>query len=535
MNSSLFDRFASDFIGLDGTTTVIRPDGTRGLVRKTYLDSAATCLMPRPVWAAIGKYLETSCANSHTHATTSGISTTIALDKAHELVGNLVGYDRRIDCVVFTGSGATGPANLLAQVLMRDPNRPIAVVSSQEHHSNILPWIKAAGPDHVRFVDSNPDGTIDQAGLARILAQNRGRVRVVAVTALSNVTGVINSINRLAAIAHGAGAEIVVDAAQAGAHVPITMHPTGPDRTQDIDYLVLSGHKLYAPGSPGAMVGKKDAFTDCGWLGQVGGGTVEYVGPDKILFKADPAERQEAGTPNIPGTIGLGVAAGILGSIGIPAIAAHEQVLMARLLGRLLEVPGAVIYGPTNPMARAAVVTFNLGSIHHGLVASALNDYLGIAVRNDCFCAQPYVRAQIFAACDVRGYCDAAQLKHRGMVRASLGVYTTIPDIDRLIDGLKWIAANQAWLSGQYTDDGNGNFTHKTFHREMPFSIDAQVAGYVGLAVSPPKPLGLLRPAGQAVAVPVTNTTKFSLITLAAIAAGGALWYLWPQSSSRQP
>lgn len=492
----LLRRFSKDFLGLDALATVVRVDGTTGATRRVYLDSAATCLMPRPVMLAVDRYLETSCANSHTHATTSGITTTVALDRTHAIVGRLVGCDPTVDCVILTGSGATAALNLLAQALFRDrlQERPLAVVSSQEHHSNLLPWIRHAGQQNVRFVPTRPDGSLDLAALDEILRREGKLVRVVAVTALSNVTGVVNPVGAVAEMAHRHGAEIAVDAAQAGAHVPITMHHgPGPD-PRDLDYVALSGHKLYAPGSPGVLVGKRAPFVACGWsVGQVGGGTVEYVGLDGVKFKPDPSERQEAGTPNIPGAIALGVAVGILEAVGIDAVRAHERLLMNHCLHRFSDVPGIVVYGPTSAADRAAVLSFNLGGMHHGLVASVLNDYFGIAVRNDCFCAQPYVRSQIFSACDDRGYCEAAQLKHRGMVRASFGVYTTVADVDALADALVWVQKNSAWVATQYRDDGSGNFSHNTFMRPLPFSVDAEVLTYASKASRPLEQPGLLR------------------------------------------
>lgn len=518
--SPLFEQFSRDFLGLDAPGLVVLPDGTTRPVRRIYLDSAATCLMPRPTWAAAEEYLRTSCANSHTHSATPGISTTLALQRVHDLAGQLVGRDKERDCVIMTGSGATAAVNLLAQALMRDKARPIAVVSGQEHHSNILPWIRHAGAENVIFAPALPDGRIDTAALAKILSDNKGRVRVLAVTALSNVTGVINPVNELARMAHAAGAEIAVDAAQAGAHVPVAMHPKGSPGS-DLDYVALSGHKLYAPGSPGVLVGNKQIFENCGWtVGQVGGGTVEYVGTDSVRFKADASERQEAGTPNIPGAVMLGVSLGILQKIGIGAVREHEKALVARAIERLTAIPGLVVYGPADPEKRAAVVTFNLGSAHHGLVAAALNDYFAVTVRNDCFCAQPYVRSQIFAACDVRGFCDAAMLKHRGMVRASFGVYSTEADVDALAAALAWIAQHVEWLKGQYTDDGSGNYTHRMFRQPMPFSIDAAVDRYAGSTQSGQ---GLLKPAGQA--VQPAPAAALGLAAFVTLAAGAALWY----------
>ena len=485
-SEQLLSNFARSFLGLNEPAPAIRADGSVGLIPRVYLDSAATCLMPHAVWMTMEAYLHAACANSHTSASAQGRTTTQALHDAHDAVGRLVGYNPATDCVVFAGSGATGPMNILADLLMCDSSRPLALVSTQEHHSNFLPWIRSAGPKNVRFIPTTVSGEIDLAALAKLLNENAGRIRVVAITAVSNVTGVINPINLIAEMVHAVGAEIVVDGAQAAAHVPIAMHPEMhigvSSRTGWIDYLALSGHKLYAPGSPGVLIGRKDTFCDCGWNqhAPVGGGTVDLVDFLNVTFKHDPTERFEAGTPDIPGAVGLGAAALILQQINLATIRQHEHALVSYALDQLKRVHEIIVYGPTDPGIRAGLISFNIGDMAHGLVAAALNDYAAIAVRNDCFCAQPYVRRLIFQSCEELGYCAPMTVERRGMVRASFGVYTTYDDIDRLVTALQWISINREQLRTEYVHDGKGNFQHRWFRPQTTFSLTDVVAAQIG-------------------------------------------------------
>jgi selenocysteine lyase/cysteine desulfurase len=478
MNNQLLQCLQREFLGLGTPTEVATLTGGKVVVPRVYLDAAATCLMPKSVWQTEAQYLTTSCANGHTDASAVGRATTEALLRVHQLIGQLVGADPTTDTVILCGSGATEPTNLLASAMFSNDPRPLVCVSAIEHHSNLLPWMRAAGRDNVRLIDCLDDGSLDIAHLTRVLIEERGKVRAVTVTGVSNVTGVITPLEQIAALTHAAGADLVVDAAQAAAHIPMNMHP-GP-AAQAIDFLILSGHKLYAPGAPGALIGRKDLFQRTDWsIGNVGGGTVERVEYTHVLWKADPSERYEAGTPNIPGAIALGAAAKMLLAVGMDTVRAHEVELVRYAFEKLGAVPEILIYGPRSTESRAGVFSFNLSDMPHGLVAAALSDYAAIAVRNDCFCAQPYVRQQLQAACDTQGFClrpDDPSL--RGMVRASFALFTTKADIDRLAAALTWIGQHRNELNAVYeSSDDRTHFHHKTFRPATPFSLDSAADG----------------------------------------------------------
>ena len=467
-------------MGLGALQAVIpTAKGAPVLRRRIYLDSAATCLMPRAIWGVVGRYLESVCANPHTHASLPARDTTVAVDRAHALVGQLVGA-RTNDAIIFCGSGATEPLNLLASAMFSPdrawPGRDTVLVSTLEHHSNMLPWMRAA--PRIAYIDANSDGSFCMDALLRLVSKCQGpRIRAIAVTALSNVTGAITPLDEIAQVARSIGAELVVDAAQAVAHIPLNMAATG------IDYLALSGHKMYAPGSPGALIAKPGVFNDCGWnVGQVGGGTVERVELEQVWFKQSPTARQEAGTPNVPGSVAIGAAAKLLSMIGLDQIRAHEKELVAYALARLLTVPSLALYGPPDPEIRAGVLTFNLLTLPHGVVASALNDYFAIAVRNGCFCAQPYARQQSKALCETAGFCPLPGTK-RGMVRASLAMFSTQDDVDELVTALMWIGANADAMLNQYAagDAKKTWFRHQSFQPAPQFSLDQSLDVELGI------------------------------------------------------
>jgi selenocysteine lyase/cysteine desulfurase len=490
------ERFAADFIGLDRSDPVF--DG--GERRRVYLDTTATALMARVVWDGMQEYLAAASANSHTDAHRAGRDTTVAIEDSRHAIGRLVGYDQTRDVVLFTANGATGAINFLARALFppelrtivkRFPGgapkplvaglaaalghtgaeaidellaRPLVVTTEMEHHSNLLPWMEAVGHQNVLAARVDPaTGALDLDDLARILGEHGGRVRLVAATAVSNVTGIANPVHRIARMAHEIGAQVLIDGAQWVPHGEVRMHPGDP--AEDIDYLVLSGHKLYAPGSRGALVGNLTTLSARRCVTDVGGGMVEYVSIEDFAIKEQVTAREEAGTPNIPGSIAMGLVAEALLTIGMDVVAAAEHELTAALIDRLRAVPGVRIHGSTDlaTVPRAGVVSFDVDGLHHGLVAAYLNDFHNIAVRNGCFCAQPYIKALLRVDEETeRSYRKDILCGDRrsipGMVRASLGVYSTAADVDALGAALDELQRRRDEISRRYRADLDGTF-----------------------------------------------------------------------------
>lgn len=476
-------RDPSDFLGLDRRDPVA--DG--GSRRRVYLDTTATALMSRIVWDGIEAYLTAANANSHTDAHRAGRDTTQAIEDSRDAIGRLVGYDPVRDVVLFTSNGATGAINFLARALFppelrsiikrfaagpppayvdalaaalgRDGERllgelrarPLVVTSRMEHHSNLLPWMEAVGHQNVRAAGICRDGTLDMDDLTRILEHEGSRVRIVAITAVSNVTGIANPVHEIAQLAHAAGAQILVDGAQWVPHAPVRMHAADAG---DLDYLVLSGHKLYAPGSRGALIGNLSTLSGRRCVTDVGGGVVEYVTIEDFTLKEKVTAREEAGTPNIPGSIAMGLVAESLIAIGMDRIEREEQALTARLLARLSAIPGVDLYGPID-QPRAGVVAFNVAGVHHAVVATYLDDFHNIAVRSGCFCAQPYIQALLGISTERAEQCQDEMVDgdHRsipGMVRASLGLYSSADDVEALGAALEQLLSDRERIAGLY-------------------------------------------------------------------------------------
>jgi len=458
-------------MGIHAPIVVTDLFGRTQVRERIYLDSAATCLAIQPVGQAMIDYYTTSCANSHTSATASGRDTTEQLHHAHEDLGKLMGYDPQKDSVIFIGSGTTAATCFLSDAINCREHKPLAIVSSLEHHSNLLPWQRHFELLYIKAMD---DGALDMAHLASLLRENTGKVCVVAVTAVSNVTGVITPLDRIAELTHAAGALLFVDAAQGASHIPINK------TASKIDFIAGSGHKMYAPGSPGWLIATKQFFKGMGWMaGPIGGGSVDRVELDRVWLKDDPSERYEAGTPNIPGSIGLGVAARLLREIGMDKVLEHERALVEQCIRQVQAVPDAVVYGPLDASNKTSVVTFNIGSMPHGIVAAALNDMFAIQTRNGCFCAQPYSRQQIASACTTRGYCEPIQAGKTGMVRASFGIYSDASDIDALVAGLRVISEHKAHIMPLYEETSDGTWEHKAFRSSTGFDYRKLVTKFV--------------------------------------------------------
>jgi selenocysteine lyase/cysteine desulfurase len=357
-----------------------------------------------------------------------------------------------------------------------------------EHHSNDLPWRRAARVVHVR---ATPDGRLDEDDFDRQLAAHRGRVALVAITGASNVSGFVQPVHRLARKAHAAGAKILVDVAQLAPHRAVDMRPD--DDPEHLDFVVLSAHKMYAPFGTGALVGPREVFLASAPEYQ-GGGTVDAVTLEEVLW-ADPPDREEAGSPNVLGAVAMAAAANALMDVGMDAVADHEDELIAHALDRLGRIPGLRIYGEADARRsrdKVGVIPFNVDGFPHALVASILGHEAGIGVRHGCFCAHPYV-------VHLLGLSEQETAKWRaemargnnadmpGLVRASFGCYNTTEDIDRLADMLERIVHGD--YRGSYRQLPSGDF--------VPDGYEEDFTGHFALAATHAAPVATVdRPCG---------------------------------------
>ena len=329
---------------------------------------------------------------------------------------------RADDAVIFT-KHTTDSFNLLAHSL---PARTTVVVFETEHHAALLPW-ERDGVNVVRLAaPASPQAAVDAVDHA--LRSRPAGPALLVVTGASNVTGEIWPITALAAVARARGARIALDAAQLAPHRPFSITELG------VDYVALSGHKLYAPYGAGALIGRAD------WLAQappylVGGGATATVTDDETTWKPLP-DRHEAGSPNVPGAVALATACHVLSQADRAGLAASEQALTERLRDGLTDIPGVTVHTLFGGQVETiGVVTFTIAGQSSAVVAAALSAEHGIGVRDGAFCAQPLVRRLLGAAgCNVEDGTGHA-------IRASVGLATTTEHVDRLVDAIDSIAS----------------------------------------------------------------------------------------------
>jgi selenocysteine lyase/cysteine desulfurase len=463
----LFRRITGDFLGLNTTY----PVATGQTTRRIYLDSTASTLMMGVAHRAMTAFLE-HYGNTHSLLHNSARLATRAYDWAHERILRFVHADPEKYTCFFTGSGTTAGMNRLARIFRElRPDRDTVLVSIMEHHSNDLPHRKHLGRVIHLPVDLRSDGMgcVDTKALEALLKQEQARINYVAITGVSNVTGIINPVAEVARLAHEHGALALVDGAQMVAHIPVVVSGHN-DPLEDVDALVFSGHKTYVPGSPGVVIARKEHLAQLE-PEEVGGGMVERVFTERYTVSSNFPDREEAGTPNIPGAIGLAAAIEVLDRIGMDFLVEEENRIIDYTLDGLNSIPEVEVYGSTNTRScpRAASISFNLKAVHHSAVAAVLNDYHNIAVRNECFCAHPYViemipdqAAEYIAMSDEE--LAASGVPKPGMVRASFGLYNTREDADALVAALKDIMRNRDTYLPQYRlEESDHEFRHTSF------------------------------------------------------------------------
>jgi selenocysteine lyase/cysteine desulfurase len=348
-----------------------------------------------------------------------------AYEGARAAVADFVDADD--DQVVVLVRNTTEALNVLSSAVAP---RSRVLCSSMEHHANLLPW-RAHELEMVPFAES-PEDLL--ATCAETLARARYRpFDLLVVTAASNVTGELWPIRELAALAHAHGARIVVDAAQLAPHRPISM------RDLDIDFLALSGHKLYAPYGAGALIARRQAITD-GLPLLKGGGAVQRVTLDDVVW-SDVPDRYEAGSPNVIGAVALGVACDVLSAYGMGTLADEERPLVARLRAGLRAIPGVLLLDAwtDESIDRVGVSTFTVDGRDHRLVAAALAAEHAISVRSGAFCAHPLV-GHLLGLSPELSAADVPADRPSGAVRVSIGIGVGEREIDAFLTAVRSIA-----------------------------------------------------------------------------------------------
>jgi selenocysteine lyase/cysteine desulfurase len=368
---------------------------------------------------------------------------THVLESARASVADFVGADPDRHVVVFT-KHTTEAINKIARDLAHV--RPIVFTTIMEHHANMLPWRVYASELHFIAVDN--DGWLDQEDLERQLrAAPTDRPRIVAIAGAYNVSGATPPVHEVARLAHRYGAQIFVDGAQLVPHRRVSMRGSGDD--DGIDYLAFSSHKLYAPYGAGALIAPRDAFSDT--PDQLGGGIVDLVTLDRVVWAGIP-EREEAGSPNVPGVVALAAAIRRMSEIGMDAIAEHEEALTEYALEQFATFPTVTVLGPHDAARRVGVLAFSIDGVHDGLAAAVLSYEWAIGVRSGCFCAHPGVSYLLHipperAAEFQQQIIDHVRTNVPGAVRISIGLHNTPRDLEIFFEALR------ALIDGRYSGD----------------------------------------------------------------------------------
>jgi cysteine desulfurase/selenocysteine lyase len=370
-----------------------------------YFDNAASAQKPRAVIDAVRTAMEGSYANVHRGLHTLANETTTAYEAARRSVARFLNAPTP-ETIVFT-KGGTEAVNIVAAGLGVEAGDEI-VLTEMEHHANIVPWhfLRERKGAVLRWAPFDDDGQIDLDALAGLIGP---RTKMVALTHMSNVLGVRTPAAEIIARVHAQNVPVLLDGCQAAAHDVIDV------QALDVDFYVITGHKIFGPTGIGALYGKPQRLSALAPF-EGGGEMIDRVTRDEITYN-DPPHRFEAGTPPILEAIGLGAALDWLMMLDRAAIMAHEEALYRHLAHGLKSINGVRLYGEAPD--KGPIAAFNLEGAHPHDVAQIL-DMQGVAVRAGYHCAQPLM----------------ARLGVSATARASLAAYNTIEEIDAFLEAL---------------------------------------------------------------------------------------------------
>ena len=375
-----------------------------------YLDNAATAQKPTSVLEVLEQYYRRDNANVHRGIHELSRRATIAFEGARARVAEWLGADEPAE-VIWT-RGTTEAINLVALAWGLDQLQEgdEILLTTMEHHSNIVPWQLAARRKgaRLRYLEMDDEGRLRMEDLDDLLTS---RTRLVAFTHISNALGTINPVEDIVHAAKSRGALVLIDGAQAVPHRKVDVQALG------CDFYAFSSHKMCGPTGIGVLWARRELLEEMSPY-QGGGEMIGVVNRDESTW-ADIPHKFEAGTPNIAGSVGAGAAVDFMEKVGYSAIGRHEAELLGYALERLQEIPGLTIFGPKDPSQRSGVISFALGDAHPHDIATIL-DSEGVAIRAGHHCAQ-------------------LVMKHLGVAattRASFSFYNTPDDVDRLVEGL---------------------------------------------------------------------------------------------------
>lgn len=379
--------------------------------RLIYLDNGATTQKPLQVIEAMAEYNRLSHGNPHRGAHKLSIEATKAYDSAKEKIKEFINA-KSTEEIVFTRN-TTESLNLIAysygKKFISEGNEIVLTIS--EHHSNILPWQRAAKENKgvLKYMYLNDEGRIT---LNEIKNKITNKTKLVSIGHMSNVLGTIHPIEEIIDYAHKMGAVVVIDGAQSAPHFKIDVQKL------DADFFVFSAHKMLGPMGIGVLYGKKEILENMPPF-LMGGDMIEYVYEQGVTFAPLPY-KFEAGTQNVEGAVGLKAAIEYLEKVGLNNIEEHENMLTEYALNKMLKLPYIDIQGPKDLEMRGGLISFTVDGVHPHDVSTILDSY-GIAIRAGHHCAQPLMR-----------FLDVPATS-----RISFYLYNTKDDIDQFIEGVK--------------------------------------------------------------------------------------------------
>lgn len=378
-----------------------------------YLDNAATTPMPDAVLEVIDNYYQKQKVNVHRGMYMLANEVTQQYEQVRQQVADFIHAPDVAD-IVFT-SGATDALNLVAfgYGMTHLHAGDEIIISVMEHHSNLVPWQQVAKitGSKLRVVDITTDGRIDMMALQKMLNKH---TKIVSLTLVSNVLGTYTDMHPIAKIVHEAGAVLLVDAAQAVAHMPIDV------QAMAADFLAFSGHKMFGPTGVGVLYGRADLLAETNPT-RFGGEMIDQVTKTTATFQPAPL-KFEAGTPNIAGVLGLGAAIKYIYQKGYQTIAQIDQELIDYLMKGLAQIPAVTVYGSPIASDHQGVVSFNVDNVHAHDVATIL-DSAGVAVRSGHHCAEPLMHF----------------LGTESVVRVSISFENKLSEIDKLLAGVRQV------------------------------------------------------------------------------------------------
>ncbi|WP_040191617.1 aminotransferase class V-fold PLP-dependent enzyme [Clostridium culturomicium] len=352
-------------------------------------------------------------------------------------------------CDVIYVKNCTEAINKLAEIWAYDHKNSIILSTFMEHHSNDLPWRRNFD---VKYIDIDKNGCLNINDLKNKFNIYGNKISLVVVSGASNVTGSKNSIHDIAKIVHSFGAKILVDGAQLVPHSSFSM---GQDTCGgEIDFLAFSAHKMYAPFGCGVLIGPKDFFNSTN-PGHVGGGTITYVTHNKVIWAPSP-DKEEAGSPNVIGSVVLASSMKLLSKIGMNEIENYERTLTAYATENMTDMDSVILYGNYDDILnKVSIIPFNIEGMHHSVVAKALAFEFGIAVRSGCFCAHPYMQRLLKLPDELieqMAYIDKDL--QPGMIRISFGLYNTLGEVNSFLYALNVITKNKDYYTKKYGKSG---------------------------------------------------------------------------------